>query len=136
MLLEREGECVNCKRLYRVYREAGLCLKREKRKHCVLIGVPLRQLAAANQKWALDFAHDVVAAGRTIRVLSVIDAFTRECLALEVDTGAPAAASLACWTMSLHGEASRKHSLRQRPGTDQPSLPRLGLEWKIELRHI
>jgi putative transposase len=44
-------------------------------------------LTAANQEWALDFAHDVVAAGRTIRVLSVVDAFTRECLALEMDTG-------------------------------------------------
>ena len=42
---------------------------------------------AANQEWALDFIHDAVAfAGRTIRVLSVVDAYTRECLALEVDT--------------------------------------------------
>jgi transposase InsO family protein len=41
---------------------------------------------AANQEWALDFAHDVLAAGRTIRVLSLVDVFTRECLALEVDT--------------------------------------------------
>lgn len=48
---------------------------------------PRVQLTAANQEWAPDFAHDVVAAGRTIRVLSVADAFTRECLALEVDTG-------------------------------------------------
>lgn len=42
-------------------------------------------LTAANQEWALDFAHDFIAAGRTIRVLSIADAFTRECL--EVDTG-------------------------------------------------
>ena len=41
---------------------------------------------AANQEWALDFVHDAVASGRTIRVLSVVDAYTRECLALEVDT--------------------------------------------------
>ncbi len=40
----------------------------------------------ANQEWALDFVHDVVQAGRTFRVLTVVDAFTRECLALEVDT--------------------------------------------------
>ena len=66
--------------------EAGLCLRRKKRKHCVRAGAPLRQQTAANQEWALDFAHDVLAAGRTIRVLSVVDAFTRECLALEVDT--------------------------------------------------
>ena len=75
------------KRLYRVYRAAGLCLKRKKRKHCVRTGLPLKQTTAANQEWALDFAHDVIAAGRTIRVLSVVDTYTRECLALEVDTG-------------------------------------------------
>jgi putative transposase len=44
-------------------------------------------LTAANQEWALDFAHDVIAAGRTVLVLSLVDAYTRECLALEVDTG-------------------------------------------------
>jgi putative transposase len=44
-------------------------------------------LTGAREEWALDFAHDVLAAGRNIRVLSVVDAFTRECLTLEVDTG-------------------------------------------------
>ena len=43
-------------------------------------------LTAANQEWALDFVHDGVASGRVMRVLSVMDAYTRECLALEVDT--------------------------------------------------
>jgi putative transposase len=43
-------------------------------------------LTAANQEWALDFAHDGMAGGRAMRVLSVMDACTRECLALEVDT--------------------------------------------------
>jgi putative transposase len=86
VLMEREGERVNHKRLYRIYREAGLCLKRKRRKHCARSGSP-RITLTANQEWALDFAHDVVAAGRVIRVLSVVDAFTRECLALEVDTG-------------------------------------------------
>src|SRR6202167_3917255 len=86
VLVEREGEKVNHKRLLRVYREAGLCLKRKRRRHCVRVGTPRPQLTGANQEWALDFAHDVLAAGRTIRVLSVVDAFTRECLALEVDT--------------------------------------------------
>ena len=87
VLVEREGERVNHKRLWRAYREAGLCLKRKKRRHCVRVGSPRPALTGANQEWALDFAHDVIAAGRTIRVLSVVDAFTRECLALEVDTG-------------------------------------------------
>jgi putative transposase len=61
-------------------------LKRKKRKHCVRSGSPTRQATAANQEWAIDFAHDAIAAGRAIRMLSVVDVFTRECLALEVDT--------------------------------------------------
>ena len=85
VLLGREGEVVNHKRVHRIYREAGLALRRKKRKHCVRAGIPLGVYTAANQEWALDFVHDV-AAGRTIRVLNVIDAYTRESLAMEVDT--------------------------------------------------
>jgi putative transposase len=86
VLLRRSGEDVNHKRVHRVYREAGLSIRRKKRKHCVRIGQPLRVCTAANQEWALDFVHDAVESGRAIRVLSVVDAYTRECLALEVDT--------------------------------------------------
>jgi putative transposase len=86
VLLRRSGETVNHKKLYRVYRAAGLSLRRKKRKHCVRTGQPLQVRTAPNQEWALDFAHDAVACGRAIRVLSVVDAYTRECLALEVDT--------------------------------------------------
>jgi len=49
-------------------------------------GKPLVARTAANQEWALDFAPDAAACGRAIRMLSVVDAYTRECLALEVDT--------------------------------------------------
>jgi putative transposase len=61
-------------------------LRRKKRKHCVRLGKPLGVYTAANQEWALDFVHDAVASGRSIRVLTVIDAYTRESLAMEVDT--------------------------------------------------
>jgi len=80
VLLRRSGERVNQKRLHRIYREAGLMIRRKKRKHCVRVGQPLRAWTAANQEWALDLAHDAVACGRAIRVLSVVDAYTRECL--------------------------------------------------------
>src|SRR5579863_8172970 len=86
VLLRRSGEAVNHKRVHRVYREAGLSIRRKKRKHCMRAGQPLRACNAANQEWALDFVHDAVESGRAIRVLSVVDAYTRECLALEVDT--------------------------------------------------
>ena len=137
MLLEREGVQVNHKRLYRVYREAGLGLKRKRRKHCVRSGVPLRQLTAANQEWALDFAHDVVAEGCTIRVLSVVDAFTRECLALEVDTSFASRRV----TRVLDEMIARRgipQAIRCDNGPELTSRHFLawGLEWKIELRHI
>jgi putative transposase len=86
VLLGRSGEQVNHKRVHRVYREAGLMIRRKKRKHCVREGKPLVARTSANQEWALDFLHDAVECGRAIRVLSVVDAYTRECLALEVDT--------------------------------------------------
>ena len=86
VLLGREGEQVNHKRVHRIYREAGLTLRRKKRKHCVRVSTPLGVYTAPNQEWALDFVHDAVASGRSIRVLNVIDAFTRESLAMEVDT--------------------------------------------------
>jgi putative transposase len=137
VLVEREGERVNHKRLYRVYREAGLCLKRKKRKHCVRAGSPRVALTAPNHEWALDFAHDVVAAGRTIRVLSVVDAFTRECLALEVDTGF-ASRRVTRVLDGLIAERGRPEAIRSDNGPEFTSRHFLawGLEWKIELRHI
>jgi putative transposase len=86
VLLERDGERVNHKRVHRVYREAGLALRRKPRKHCVRASAPLGVYTEANQECALDFVHDATASGRSLRVLNVIDAYTRESLAMEVDT--------------------------------------------------
>ena len=63
-----------------------MSIRRKKRKHCVRVGQPLQDRTAANQECALDFVHDAVDCGRAIRVLSVVDAYTREWLVLEVDT--------------------------------------------------
>jgi putative transposase len=50
---------------------------------------PRPVLTAANQEWAIDFASDVAASGQRLRIFSVVDSYTRECLALEVDTSMP-----------------------------------------------
>ncbi len=84
--LEEKGMHVNHKRVYRVYREAGLALRRKKRKHLLRAGAVRPAATGANQEWAADFVHDAAESGRKFRVLSVIDVCTRECLALEVDT--------------------------------------------------
>jgi putative transposase len=86
VLLQREGQTANHKRVWRVYKAAGLSVKRTRRKKLIRSLRPALQLHAANQEWAIDFVSDVLHAGRSFRVLSVLDGFTRECLALEVDT--------------------------------------------------
>jgi putative transposase len=137
VLMARDGVRVNHKRLYRVYREAGLCLKRKKRKHCARSGSPRVMLTAANQEWALDFAHDVIATGRVIRVLSVVDAYTRECLALEVDTGF-ASRRVTRVLDEIIARRGKPLGIRCDNGPELTSRHILGwsVEWKIELRHI
>jgi len=89
VLLRRAGQHVNHKRVQRVYREAGLCVRRIRRKRLERSYISRQPLSAPNQEWAIDFASDVAASGQRLRVLSVVDAFTRECLALETDTSLP-----------------------------------------------
>jgi putative transposase len=86
VLLARQGEAVNHKRLFRLYREAGLSVKRSRRKKLIRTGVSRPVLMAPNEEWSLDFISDGLAGGRAMRVLTVVDNFTRECLALEADT--------------------------------------------------
>jgi putative transposase len=89
-LVQRVGETVNHKRLYRIYRAAGLSIKRRRRKRLVRSGPPTPALITRlNQQWAIDFAHDVLANGGKFRIFSVLEAHARECLGLEVDTSFP-----------------------------------------------
>ncbi|HSU58866.1 MAG TPA: DDE-type integrase/transposase/recombinase [Bryobacteraceae bacterium] len=84
-LLIRGSFLVSAQRVYRLYRAEGLMVRRLKRKR--LSRVPLAShVARSNQEWALDFVSDSLATGRAIRVLAVVDSFTRENLSLEVDT--------------------------------------------------
>lgn len=85
-VLESRGQAVNVKRVYRLYVEQGLALRRRRRKRLAREQVIGPRLVRANQEWAMDFIVDGLANGRMIRILSVVDAFTRECLALEADT--------------------------------------------------
>jgi putative transposase len=80
---------VNHKRVWRVYRDLGLSVRRTRRKRLQRSLRPRPMLTAPNQEWAVDFASDVAASGRRLRIFSVLDSYTRECLALEVDTSLP-----------------------------------------------
>jgi len=83
--LERRGHEVNVKRVYRLYLEEGLSVRRKKRKRLVRDRAVEPRLAGPNQEWAMDFVVDGLATGRMVRILTVVDAYTRECLALEAD---------------------------------------------------
>jgi putative transposase len=85
-LLARRGERASVQRVYRIYQRAGLAVRRLKRKRLSRVTAVSSALWQANQEWALDFVSDALATGRSFRVLTIVDAFTRECLALEVDT--------------------------------------------------
>ena len=91
VLLRREGRHINHKRVYRMYRELGLAMRRRKRRHSGqrLAAASKAPLERANQRWAMDFVSDTLSQGRTFRVLTIIDEYTRECLAVEADTSLP-----------------------------------------------
>ncbi len=87
VLLRRGGWSINHKRVYRLYRAEGLALRRKKRKRLaaglrVVLPFPTRP----NERWSMDFVHDTLATGRKFRTLNIVDDFTRECVAIEVDT--------------------------------------------------
>jgi putative transposase len=91
-LLRREGQQVNHKRIYRLYREEKLALRRLRRQHSARRQAAAEKNLAArpNQRWALDFVSDTLGGGQTDRVLTIIDEYTRESLTIEVDTSLPA----------------------------------------------
>jgi putative transposase len=77
---------VNIKRVYRIYREEGLAVRRRKRKSRAGISrVPLAVPTRPNQGWSMDFIHDALSTGRKLKVLTVGDQFAREALATETD---------------------------------------------------
>jgi transposase InsO family protein len=87
ILLRREGEPSGINRIYRLYREEGLTVrKRRARRRAVGTRAPILVEAKANARWSLDFVHDQFALGRRFRVLNIVDDVTRECLAAIPDT--------------------------------------------------
>jgi len=87
VLLEREGVRMNKKKLFRLYKEEGLAVRRRRgRKRATGMRAPMTLPDRPNQRWSLDFVSDALAWGRRFRILAVVDDFTREALALVVDT--------------------------------------------------
>jgi putative transposase len=87
VLLVLAGFLVNHKRVYRLYREEGLAMRIRVRRRIRWKGAATKPAASrVNEKWSMDFVSDCVSSGRVIRMLTIVDNYTRECLAIEVDT--------------------------------------------------
>lgn len=84
VLLRREGYVVNHKKVYRLYREADLAVRRRKRRRGLAVArQPLQLPSCANQVWSMDFVMDSLANGRRLKILTVVDDLTKESVLIE-----------------------------------------------------
>ena len=86
VLLEREGWRVNHKKVYRLYVEEKLGLRRKRGRKRSGPRQPLAEATGINQTWSMDFVGDGLDSGRRFRTLNIVDDYTREAVAIEVDT--------------------------------------------------
>lgn len=95
LLLRREGWAVNRKRVERLYRAEGLAVRRRGRRRRSHVTRPVREvLGRPNVRWSLDFVSDTLSNGRTFRCLSIVDEFSRECLAIHGAHSIPALSAI------------------------------------------
>lgn len=86
ILLEREGWTANHKRVYRLYRNAGLAVQRRRKRERVAVERrPLQMPSGPNHTWSMDFVFDALANGRAIKCLTVVDDCTKEAVEIAVD---------------------------------------------------
>jgi putative transposase len=136
-LICRQGMNVSTGRVYRLYRTEHLAVRRIRRKRLVRQHPAASDLMRPNQQWALDYVHDALGNGRPIRVLAVVDSFTRECLALETDVSISGERTTRVLERIL-AERGSPESIKCDNGSQLTSRHFLGWceERKIRLIHI
>ena len=138
VLLRREGYEINHKRVHRLYRQEGLMVRRRLRKR-IAAGkrVPLPLPVQPDERWSVDFMSDQLADGRVLRTLNIVDDFTRECLAIEVDTSL-SGHRIVRVLEELGAEARRPRSLVMDNGPELTSkaLDAWAYRTGVELRFI
>jgi len=94
VLLRREGWQVNRKRVHRIWKSEGLGLpqRRPKRRRTGSVGEIINKAEYPNHVWSYDFVEDRTERGGKLRILAIIDEYTRECLAIRVASSIPASA--------------------------------------------
>lgn len=108
VLLRRDGIPDNHKRVYRLYREERLQVRQRRRRKQRVVrgGAAPNPPHRPNERWSLDFVHDRMVSGRSLRLLTVQDDYTRECLWIEADTSlsGPRVARVLDFVASLRGK--------------------------------
>ncbi len=119
VLLERTDHKCSAMRLFRLYQQAGLAVRRLKKKRLSRPEAPQPLHSRPNQEWALDFIADRLETGRCIRVLTIVDAFTRGVSGAgrRYEPRQPAGNKSARPDHRAKRDGI-EHTLRQRPGTD------------------
>ncbi len=122
ILLRREGITVNHKRVYRLYRLEGLAVRRKRRKRLAsAVRTVLPPRTTPNERWSMDYVSDTLVGGTRFRAFVVVDDFTRECLAIEVDTSIP---GLRGWRPASSSASPRRGRCpRHWSATTAPSSP-------------
>jgi len=87
--LRKTGEIVNHKKIYRLYREEGLMVRKRARKRLIRRAERQPPPTKPNERWSMDFVSDQLADGRRFRTFNLVDDFTRECLAIQVERSIP-----------------------------------------------
>jgi len=135
ILLKREGVRMNLKKVYRLYKEERLTVRRRGgRKRALGTRAPAALPQEPNQRWSLDFVSDALNDGRRFRVLNIVDDFTRECLAAVVDTSL-SGARLVRELLSVMAQHGRPCTIVSDNGTELVSRAILsftegtGIEW-------
>lgn len=128
---------MNVKRIYRLYVEERLMVRRKRRKRLVRDRIAEPRLTGPNQEGAMDFIVDGLATGRMVRILSVVDADTRECLALEADTSLGSGRVTRVLERVI-AERGRPDNVRSDNGPEFTSRRMIGWaeDWKVGLVHI
>jgi len=139
LLIRKEGQIVNHKKVYRIYKELNLAVRAKKRKKLKTYsrGSITLLTTTENQIWSMDYQSDQLATGRRFRCLNLIDNYTRECLAIEADTSLPSGRVVATLNhlKQLRG-LPQKIMVDNGPEFRSRTLQKWALNNKVELHFI
>lgn len=141
VMLRRQGWPVNVKRIRRLCVEHGLKLKRRtpRKRRGIGSGMPLLRAERPDHVWAYDFVHDACRDGRMLKILTVEDEFTRECLTIEVERRMPASFVMRT-LLKLFAERGgrRPQYVRSDNGPEfiAKALMKMLAEQGVEVKHI